>query len=96
MTTYRVPVECIVEIEINNPDVIERVTGPLGDGWRSYAYDLHTKEDVLAHLAHAAVVTGADSAETLDGWADLPREACRMRVVEATPLPAPGSGEGQP
>lgn len=40
MTKHCVRLCVTVEVEVNDPDVIERVTGPLGDGWRSYAYDL--------------------------------------------------------
>jgi hypothetical protein len=82
MSKYRIPVSCVVEIDINDPDVIERVTGPKGDDWRSYAYDLRTKQEVLAHLAHAAVLAGVENAKTLDGWADLPSSAVSMRVCE--------------
>jgi hypothetical protein len=82
MSKHRIPVSCVVEIEVNDPDVIERVTGPKGDEWRSYAYDLRTEQEVLEHLAHAAVVAGVDNAKTLDGWADLPKNAVTMRICD--------------
>lgn len=73
--------EFAVEIEVNNPDVFERVTGPGGDEWRSYAHDLRTKGDVVRHLTFNAVVNGFEQINKLDGWADLPDDACTMVVI---------------
>ena len=81
---YRVSLEVDVEIEINDSDAIERVTGPGGDEWRSQLYDLHTAGDVLNHLAYNAVANGQVNAKSLDGWADLPADAVRMEVVEVS------------
>lgn len=75
-----------VELQIADPDVIERVTGPGGDEWREQLYDLHTEQDVLKHLAYNCVANGCENATMLDGWADLPREAVRMRVAEVDDL----------
>lgn len=72
-----------VEIDVQDRDVIERVTGPNGDEWRAGMYDLHTERQVLEHLAYNCVANGVGSASRLDGWADLPPEAATMRVVEA-------------
>lgn len=76
----------MVEIDINDPDVIERVTGPKGDEWRAQLYNLHTEEDVLQHLAYNCAVNGQQNAASLDGWADLPVDAVQMQVAEAIPL----------
>jgi len=76
-----VSLEAEVEIEVHDPSVITRVTGPEGDEWRSYAYDLHTRNDVLQHLAYNCAINGQSNASSLDGWADLPKEAVSMHVV---------------
>lgn len=73
--------EFAVEIEVNDPDVFERVTGPGGDEWRSQAYDLRTKGDVVRHLIFNAVVNGVEQINKLNGWADLPDDACTMRLI---------------
>lgn len=75
-----------VSITINDPDVIERVTGPKGDEWRAQLYNLHTEEDVLAHLAYNALVNGCENAALLDGWADLPADAVSMEVIDGVEL----------
>lgn len=77
-TNYEVQVMSTVEVTINDPDVIERVTGPNGDEWRDGLYQLHTAQDVLEHLAANAVANGLRDASLLDGWADLPPEAVEM------------------
>ena len=79
---YKVTLTATVEIEINDPDAIHRVTGPGGDEWRSQLYDLHTLRDVLNHFAYNAVANGQVTAKQLDGWADLPRNAVQFEVVE--------------
>ena len=79
-----VAVEANVVIEINDQDVVERITGPGGDEWRSSFYDLHTENDVLQHLAFNCVANGAECVRQLDGWADLPDDAATMNVVRET------------
>jgi hypothetical protein len=69
-----------VVVEIKDPDVIERITGPGGDEWRSRFYDLHTEADVIEHLARNCAVNGVDRVRHLEGWADLPDEAATMWV----------------
>ena len=82
-TTHTVRLLVEVEIEVNDPDVIERVTGPDGDQWRAQLYDLHTEADVLGHLAYNCAVNGCVNASLLDGWADLPPGAVSMQVLSA-------------
>jgi hypothetical protein len=77
---FRVPMIVPVLVTINDPDVIGRVTGPKGDEWRSYAYKLHTRDEVLGHLAYNAVANGITSVANLDGWADLSRHDTLMDV----------------
>jgi hypothetical protein len=79
-------IDAAVCVEINDPDVIERVTGPKGDEWRSQMYNLHTKEDVIQHLAYNALVNGVGHASKLEGWADLPEGAATMSVRECDPV----------
>lgn len=80
---HTITMEVAVEVEVNDPDVIERVTGPGGDEWRAHLYDLYTADDVLAHLAYNCAVNRCENARLLDGWADLPEDAVQMRVVGA-------------
>lgn len=87
MSEQFVTCELEVSITVNDPDVFERVTGPKGDEWRAQLYNgVHTKEDVLKHLAAAGVMPGAERANQLEGWADLPNDAATMEIVgvEAT------------
>jgi hypothetical protein len=79
-TKYFEVAEVEVEIEVNDREAIERVTGPGGDEWRSYAYQLHTERDVLEHWAYNAVANGVERINRLDGWGDLPDDAVRLRV----------------
>jgi hypothetical protein len=81
--------EVTVRIEINDPDVIERVTGPGGEEWRSQLYKLHTEADIANHLATACISGGDVNASFLDGWADLPAEAVRMEITDISPDPLP-------
>lgn len=67
-----------VHVEIRDPDVVERITGPGGDEWRSRFYRLHTESDVIEHLARNCVVNGVETVAHLEGWADLPSDAARM------------------
>lgn len=69
-----------VRVQVNDPDVIDRVTGPKGDEWRAQLYDLNTEEDVLQHLAYNCLANGAENAMLLDGWADLPEDAVVMSI----------------
>jgi hypothetical protein len=83
---HSVSLEGHVVVTINDPDVIERVTGPGGDEWREYAYRLHTADEVITHLAYNCIANGAERANQLDGWADLADDAATMGVesIEAT------------
>jgi len=72
---------CDVEVIINDPDVITRVTGPGGDEWHSQLYDLRTESDVVEHLARNCLANGVNNAKMLDGWADLPENAVSMRLI---------------
>lgn len=69
-----------VAIVINDEDVITRCTANT-NGWRDDYYPLATPDDVLGHLAFNAIANGVDRVNRLDGWADLPDDACTMRVV---------------
>ena len=86
MRRFLVTTEVTAEIIVNDEDVIERVTGPDGDEWRSKLYDLHTRDDVLNHLAYNCIVNGRRDVTMLDGWADLSRDVTRMDIIEVDPL----------
>lgn len=76
---YGATVETQVEITVNDPDVVERVTGPGGDEWRSRFYDLENVADVIEHLAYNNVVNGVDDIRRLDGWADVGEDAVTFK-----------------
>jgi hypothetical protein len=78
--TATVTLICDVKIVINDPDVLTRVTGPGGDEWRSQLYNLRTEKDVFEHLAYNRLANGCENAKSLDGWADLPKEAVSMSI----------------
>lgn len=80
MSTVVLRVE--VEVTVTDPSVYERATGPEGEQFRATYYDLHTEQDVDAHLAKACL-DGYDDASQLDGWADLPSGAATMQAHSA-------------
>lgn len=71
---------CEVNIIIRDPAVITRYTGPEGDYMRSQFYKLHTEFDVLRHLAYNCIANGCADATSLDGWADLSKDAVSMEI----------------
>lgn len=81
MMNFDLTTNVTVEIEVNDEEAITRVTGPGGDEWRSYAYNLHTREDVLEHWAYNGVANGATGINHLDGWADMSEDAVIIKVT---------------
>jgi hypothetical protein len=79
-TKKRITFTRSVMVTINDPEVIERFTGPDGDEVREQSYDLRTEEDVLSHLAYNCLVNGYTNARRLDGFADLPADAVTFEV----------------
>lgn len=75
-------IEVVVLVEINDPDVVDRITGSGGDEWRSQFYDLRTEDDVLAHLARNCIANGVERADRLEGWGDLDTDAATMELTE--------------
>lgn len=67
-----------VEVAINDPDVVGRITGPGGDEWREHLYKLDTEDEVLEHLAYNLIANGVSQVRRLDGWADMPNDAATM------------------
>ena len=68
---YEVTATVYVRVEIHNPEVIERVTGPGGDEWRTQFYPtIETAEDAVEHFAFNAITNGVHDISRLDGWAD--------------------------
>jgi hypothetical protein len=79
-----VRVDCAVTVVIDldpalGPDVITRCTENI-DGWRDSYYDFTTPELVYEHLAYNCVANGVHDVSRLDGWADVPEDACRMFI----------------
>ena len=82
MSIVRVECEVTVVIDVDEilcPNVITRCTEN-EDGWRDQLYDLQDRDDVLRHLAFNVVMNGVEDIRRLDGWADVPEDAVRMRV----------------
>jgi hypothetical protein len=71
-------------VTINDLDVVERVTGPGGDDWRSQFYDLHTVEDVVEHLVFNAARNGIHDISRLEGWADLYQDAVTIEFDDVS------------
>ena len=93
MSRYRVPVYCVVEIDVaDDSDAIVRVTenrdehgnpqpvGTNSGGWQDVMYPLPTADDVLRHWAFNRVANGVSDPARLDGWADLPNHEVTVRV----------------
>jgi hypothetical protein len=78
---YDVEVLTTVRVTVNDPGVIERITGPDGDEWREQMYPLHSRDDVLAMLADNCARRGVERVNRLDGWADLPDDAATMESI---------------
>lgn len=85
MSKHLIDLVGTVQIIVNDPEAVHRVTGSGGDEWRSMFYDLRTEDDVLEHWAYNALANNVGEASRLDGWADLPPEAVTMRVVGVNP-----------
>jgi hypothetical protein len=68
---YSVETTVWATITVRNPGVIERVTGPDGDEWRSQFYPtIETADDVVEHFAFNAIANGVHDITRLEGWAD--------------------------
>jgi len=61
----------------------EKVISVVDDIWRSQLYDLHTPEEIAAHIARNLVEGSRLS--RLDGWADQPDE--NARIIENNLIP---------
>jgi hypothetical protein len=83
---HAVSFEGHVVVSVKDPDVIDRVTDPVrGEEWRKQCYQLFTPAEVLQHLAYNCIANGAERANQLDGWADLPDDAATMGVESIEP-----------
>lgn len=83
---HSVSFEGHVVVEVNDQEVINRVTDPVrGEGWRKQCYQLFTADEVLQHLAYNCIANGAERANQLEGWADLPDDAATMGVESIEP-----------
>ena len=81
--TREVETSWTIQVIIKNPDVVERITGPGGDEWRSHFYgDIETAEDVAEHFAYNALRNGIYDITRLDGWADCDENDVEIRAAE--------------
>lgn len=80
--TETIWVSTAVQITVQSEtDAIERITGPHGDEWRAQMYPLHTRNDVLNHLAINAATSGVTDISELDGWADVSPGEITAQIV---------------
>lgn len=80
-TSYRIETEAVVYVDIRDPSVTERVTGPGGDEWREQFYrSIRTAEDVASHLAFNALANGVTDVSRLEGWGDCEPDAAVITV----------------
>lgn len=73
-----------VNIDVNDPDVIDRVVNNV-ENWQGTYYRMTTADEVLDHLAYNCIANGIKDASRLEGWADLPAGAATMRVENVDP-----------
>lgn len=82
---YLVETTVYATITVRNPDVIERVTGPSGDEWRSQFYPtIETAENVMEHFAFNAISNGVHDITRLDGWADCDRDDVLIEIDDTS------------
>lgn len=83
MTSYVVTADATVNVDVHDPDVIERVTGLNGDEWRAQFYEsIKTAEDVVAHFAFNALANGILEVNRLEGWGDVDPDAVVIHIEE--------------
>ena len=99
-TVYSVLGSYYVTITVHNHEVIERVTGPGGDEWRSQFYPtIETAENVIEHFAYNAIANHVHDISRLDGWCDCNTDDVLIEVdgldviVEDMTLPPALGGE---
>jgi hypothetical protein len=79
--TFATEMTVYATVIVNDPDVIERITGPDGDEWRKQFYPtIETAENVMEHLVFNAVVNGVHDIARLDGWADCDSDAVKVEI----------------
>jgi len=55
----------------------QKVIDVVDDEWRSQLYDLHTPEEIAAHIGYNLILNKAKLTD-LDGWADLTNDLARV------------------
>jgi hypothetical protein len=82
---YLVETSVYATVTIRNPDVIERVTGPGGDEWRSQFYaTIESDQDVVEHFAFNAITNGVHDITRLEGWGDCDRDDVLIEIDDTT------------
>lgn len=70
-----------VSVELEFDLVLDqKVIDAVDDGWRQSLYNLHTPEEIAAHIAFAVGVQGFRFS-SLDGWADQPDSHCEIKMM---------------
>lgn len=78
---YTLPIEANVHILVNEsapPDLFSRGQDA---AWAASMYGPMTERQILEHWAFNAVVNGILHVSSLDGWADVARDAVDIEVV---------------
>lgn len=88
MRTFDVEVTTTVTVTVNDEDAIARavdnhaapsIAHPEAR-WQDQYWPVADECDVIRHFAFNAVANAVDDASSLDGWADLERDAVTMQV----------------
>jgi len=56
----------------------QKVIDVVDDEWRSQLYDLHTPEEIAAHIGYNLMRSWSCKLTSLDGWADLTDDLAKV------------------
>ena len=75
---FEVTIECnYSELDTAIIELDQMVIDAVDDGWRDMFYDLHTPEEIAAHIAYNLIVNKARLTH-LDGWANLSDDMAKI------------------
>jgi hypothetical protein len=77
MRKFTITFEQYEEIDRTTIEIHQAVFDAVDDDWRASFYDLHTDEEIAAHIGYNMVINRA-SLNQLDGWANLPADYARV------------------
>src|SRR5258706_10944091 len=71
---FEITLTTTVCLTVHDPDVLARCVEDK-DGWRSTFYPLFTEQSVVEHVVFNHVMNGVEHVSSLDGWADVAKDA---------------------